>query len=168
MSHFTCEKLRSREAEGPQMCGRVGSGAPSGLQPGSSLCSALSYRTSSMCGAAPTPCSSGSWTTTPSWRASCWASCFPRWAQGGELVAGVVGKLWVQIKWLVIRVQRKSKGWGEEGSCTSNLGSPWEGWRERASGNSFAYKALPSAPQALPPSVLCGRYYYHAILRRRH
>ncbi|XP_023393602.1 tetraspanin-15 isoform X3 [Pteropus vampyrus] len=39
--------------------------------------SALSYRMSSTCGAAPTPCSSGSWTTTPSWRASCWASCFP-------------------------------------------------------------------------------------------
>ncbi|XP_032279604.1 tetraspanin-15 isoform X3 [Phoca vitulina] len=39
--------------------------------------SASACRISSMCGAAPTPCSSGSWTTTPSWRASCWASCSP-------------------------------------------------------------------------------------------
>ncbi|XP_069316423.1 tetraspanin-15 isoform X2 [Eulemur rufifrons] len=39
--------------------------------------SASACRTSSTCGAAPTPCSSGSWTTTPSWRASCWASCSP-------------------------------------------------------------------------------------------
>ncbi|XP_058908691.1 tetraspanin-15 isoform X4 [Kogia breviceps] len=33
--------------------------------------SASACRMSSMCGAAPTPCSSGSWTTTPSWRGSC-------------------------------------------------------------------------------------------------
>ncbi|XP_055281548.1 tetraspanin-15 isoform X3 [Moschus berezovskii] len=39
--------------------------------------SASACRTSSTCGAAPTPCSSGSRTTTPSWRASCWASCSP-------------------------------------------------------------------------------------------
>uniref|UniRef100_A0A8D0YWL9 Tetraspanin-15 n=1 Tax=Sus scrofa TaxID=9823 RepID=A0A8D0YWL9_PIG len=39
--------------------------------------SASACRTSSTCGAAPTPCSSGSWTTTPSWPGSCWASCCP-------------------------------------------------------------------------------------------
>nr|XP_033698047.1 tetraspanin-15 isoform X6 [Tursiops truncatus] len=33
--------------------------------------SASACRMSSTCGAAPTLCSSGSWTTTPSWRASC-------------------------------------------------------------------------------------------------
>lgn len=37
------------------------------------------HRTSFTCGAAPTPCCYGSRTTTPSWRASYWASCFLRW-----------------------------------------------------------------------------------------
>lgn len=48
----------------------------------------------------------------------------------------------------------RSEGAGEEGSCASNLGSPWEGGKERVSGRVIAWKALLSALQALPPSVL--------------
>lgn len=50
-----------------------------------------------------------------------------RGARGGD----GVGRLWLQMMCgLVITECRVgTKGWGEESSWTSHLGSPWEGWR---------------------------------------